>query len=135
MYNFPEESQEIIVVSFDKLLLRIEVANGDIHVDDVMGNCDSTNPLCLDDEDEDYWLGAVYWWYRMDGGDYWSTRDWRRAAQCCYILQHVPSIAYLRKVCGISSTGEPYDYYTMKRQMDLADFANKCNREYREGAD
>ena len=135
MVSFPEEIQEIILARFGNTTLRIEVHDGIIDVEDVMYNGDSMDPLYLDEGDEDYWLGAVYWWYRMDGGDYWSTRDWRRAAQCCYILQHVPSIAYLRKVCGISSTGEPYDYYTMKRQMDLADFANKCNREYREGAD
>lgn len=135
MINFPDELQETIVVQFNNTILRIEVANGEIAVDDVMGTGDSMDPLELCDTDLYYWLGAVYWWYRFDGGDYWSTSDWYRAAQCCLILKHVPTVSYLRRVCGIQATGEPYSYHEMVRQMDLVDFCNKCNCEFREGAD
>lgn len=133
-YLFPVENSEEIDVTFGGYgRIVILAKDGDIRVCQIWEGYDDVS--VLNENDHLYWLGCVYWWYRMDGGDYWSCDDWWRAAQCCLILKKVPTFEYLKKVCGINATGEPYDYYQMKRAMDLADFANKCNTDFREGAD
>ena len=134
-YTFPDEKREEIDVRMGghgRILITAE--DGEITVDELL-EYHGGEHIRMDDSDQLYWLGCVYWWYRMDGGDYWSCDDWWRAAQCCLILKQVPDCSYLKKVCGINATGEPYDYYQMKRAMDLADFANKCNTDFLEGAD
>ncbi len=136
-YTFPEESREVIDVTFGGYgRLEITVEDGEILVDDLIEEADGiTYHDHMTDEDQLYWLGCAYWWYRMDGGDYWSCDDWWMAAMCCMILQNVPDCAYLKKVCGITATGKPYDYRQMRRAMDLVEFANRCNTDFREGAD
>lgn len=135
-YLFPVENSEQIDVKmggYGRILITAK--DGEITVDDLLEFDEGLEPIRMTDEDYLYWMGCAYWWYRMDGGEYWSCDDWFRAAQCCLILQKVPDCAYLKKVCGINATGEPYDYYQMKRAMDLAEFANQCNTDFREGAD
>lgn len=134
--SFPTELSVTYRVQFDGPHNMTTVAtgeNGDIfvHLEDENGF-----RYTVFDTDEDFWIGAAYVHYGFSNEtSWWSNEDWKRVAQCCTLLQIVPSLSYLMKVCGITSQGRPYSYDEMKRQMDLVDFANNSNREFKEGSD
>ena len=134
--NFMEEISITFRVDMEGIRLRIHMENGNIdvyHLDGWGPNLEEK----LDDTSAIYWVGCIYAWYGQDESSYWCTDDYFRAGQCARRKKMVPSYEYLIKACNITTqTGVgPCDYNTMILNMDMIDFANRSNQEWREGAD
>lgn len=134
--TFMEEVSIEFVIMMDAIKLRIRVENGNIDVWHVDG-FGPGEPEKLNEKSALYWVGCIYAWYGQDESSAWSTNDYFRAGQCARRKGIVPSITYLTKACAISDRYNvgPCDYHTMISNMDMMDFANRSNQEWREGAD
>jgi len=87
------------------------------------------------EDDLEYWVAHVLWWYDIEEKRAWSVSDVRRAAQLCMYVGYILDGDTLEEYCGISSNyaAPPDDWVTVKRRWDVAN--NPDNQPINEGAD
>ena len=134
--RFMDEISIEFVIAMDAIRLRIHMEDGDITVYHIDGFGPGEEEE-LEDNSALYWVGCIYAWYGQDESNHWTTDDYFRAGQCARRKKTVPTVAYLEKACEITTLAGvgPCEYNKMISNMDLIDFANRMNIEWREGAD
>lgn len=88
----------------------------------------------LSENELEYWIGALVYWYEQSWNNPWTENDYRCAAHVCRIKGHILEPKDLERICGITESMGSGPSTTREAERALKSFDYSVNP-LAEGAD